>query len=185
MQKSTRLRWWLTAVLALVVMVPAKLFAQSIDAEAGKRSLIKVVDPAPRQIPAPEAVKRALEVASAGGHNVMMQGPPGSGKTLLARTLPGLLPPLSSPTYTESLAAIKSFFRLADGLQTLFLANADGQLLNIIDVQRWASALPGSASASRSAIARVFRNSRPASGPLPTCAITTPLRKTVTASSLT
>ena len=42
-----------------------------------------------------EHVKRALEVASAGGHNVMMQGPPGSGKTLLARTLPGLLPPLS------------------------------------------------------------------------------------------
>jgi len=41
-----------------------------------------------------EHVKRALEVASAGGHNVMMQGPPGSGKTLLARTLPGLLPPL-------------------------------------------------------------------------------------------
>src|SRR5207244_8062607 len=42
--------------------LPAKLFAQSIDAEAGKRSLIKVVDPAPRQIPAPEAVKRALEL---------------------------------------------------------------------------------------------------------------------------
>ena len=42
-----------------------------------------------------EHVKRALEVASAGGHNVMMQGPLGSGKTLLARTLPGLLPPLT------------------------------------------------------------------------------------------
>jgi magnesium chelatase family protein len=41
-----------------------------------------------------EHVKRALEVACAGGHNVMMQGPPGAGKTLLARTLPGLLPPL-------------------------------------------------------------------------------------------
>lgn len=41
--------------------LPAKLFAQSIDAEAGRRSLIKVVDPAPRQIPAPDAVKRALE----------------------------------------------------------------------------------------------------------------------------
>jgi oxalyl-CoA decarboxylase len=40
--------------------LPAKLFAQSIDAEAGRKSLIKVVDPAPRQIPAPEAVKRAL-----------------------------------------------------------------------------------------------------------------------------
>src|SRR5690349_21396696 len=42
--------------------LPAKLFAQSIDAAAGKASLIKVVDPAPRQIPAPEAVKRALEL---------------------------------------------------------------------------------------------------------------------------
>jgi oxalyl-CoA decarboxylase len=42
--------------------LPAKLFAQTMDAEAGRRSLVKVVDPAPRQIPAPEAVKRALEV---------------------------------------------------------------------------------------------------------------------------
>jgi len=42
--------------------LPAKLFAQSIDAEVGKKSLIKVVDPAPRQIPAPEAVKRAIDL---------------------------------------------------------------------------------------------------------------------------
>ena len=42
--------------------LPAKLFPQTIDAETGKRSLIKVVDPAPRQIPAPDAVKRALDV---------------------------------------------------------------------------------------------------------------------------
>src|SRR3954451_20395517 len=42
--------------------LPAKLFAQSIDAASGKNSLIKVVDPAPKQIPAPEAVKRALEL---------------------------------------------------------------------------------------------------------------------------
>ncbi len=42
--------------------LPAKLFAQSMDAEAGKKSLIKVVDPAPRQIPAPDAVQRALDL---------------------------------------------------------------------------------------------------------------------------
>src|ERR671923_235338 len=42
--------------------LPAKLFAQTIDAELGKKTLIKVVDPAPKQIPAPEAVKRALDL---------------------------------------------------------------------------------------------------------------------------
>jgi len=42
-----------------------------------------------------EHVKRALEVAASGGHNMLMVGPPGSGKTLLARTVPSILPPLS------------------------------------------------------------------------------------------
>jgi oxalyl-CoA decarboxylase len=42
--------------------LPARLFAQSMDAAAGKASLIEVVDPAPRQIPAPDSVKRALEL---------------------------------------------------------------------------------------------------------------------------
>ncbi len=42
--------------------LPAKLLGQTMEAEAGARSLVKVVDPAPRQIPAPEAVKRALDM---------------------------------------------------------------------------------------------------------------------------
>src|SRR5450631_164372 len=42
--------------------LPAKLFPQTMEAEAGRRSLIKVVDPAPRQIPAPDSVQRALDL---------------------------------------------------------------------------------------------------------------------------
>jgi magnesium chelatase family protein len=44
--------------------------------------------------------KRALEIAAAGGHNLLMVGPPGAGKTMLARRLPGILPP---PTFEEAL----------------------------------------------------------------------------------
>jgi magnesium chelatase family protein len=43
-----------------------------------------------------EMAKRALEIAAAGGHNLLMLGPPGAGKSMLAQRLPGLLPPLSA-----------------------------------------------------------------------------------------
>ncbi len=51
--------------------------------------------------------RRALEIAAAGGHNLLMIGPPGAGKTMLARRLPGLLPPLSTEEALE-VTAIRS-----------------------------------------------------------------------------
>jgi len=54
--------------------LPAKLFAQTIDAELGKKTLIKVVDAAPKQIPAPEAVKRALELLKGANKPLIVLG---------------------------------------------------------------------------------------------------------------
>ena len=65
-----------------------------------------------RDVKGQEHAKRALEVACAGGHNVLMKGPPGAGKTLLARALPSILPRL---TLREALE-ITRIYSVADAL---------------------------------------------------------------------
>lgn len=84
---------------------------------------IEPIAPAPHAEPAPDAgadvehdlrevhgqeeAKRALEVAAAGGHHILFSGPPGGGKTMLARCLPGILPPLE-PAEALEVAQVRS-----------------------------------------------------------------------------
>src|SRR3954471_8104717 len=68
-----------------------------------------------RDIKGQESAKRALEIAAAGGHNLLMSGPPGAGKSMLAQRLPSILPPLS-PRELLEVSMIQSVAgRLADG----------------------------------------------------------------------
>ena len=55
------------------------------------------------EIKGQDTAKRALEIAAAGGHNMLMVGPPGSGKSMLASRLPGILPKLSAARIAGSL----------------------------------------------------------------------------------
>ena len=104
-----------------------------LEAEAGQPSAMGRIEPMPptevelealkatfdiSEIKGQAAAKRGLEVAAAGGHNVAMAGPPGTGKTMLAKAFAGILPPLSFEEVLEVTGIHSAAGRLSQGLIT-------------------------------------------------------------------
>lgn len=93
-----------TALDGQVDVVPVGTLAEAAAAVLGHPAVRPLADPEPPRrfdvdladVRGQEAARRALEIAAAGGHNLLMNGAPGAGKTMLARSLPSILPPLTA-----------------------------------------------------------------------------------------
>jgi len=90
---------------------PAETFSEWDDGECSARFNLKDVS-------GQKVAKRGLEIAAAGMHNLIMIGPPGTGKTMLAKCLPGILPPLTKEEALE-ISAVYSVAGLLNGNQRL------------------------------------------------------------------